>query len=149
MRRTERVSVDGKTFAITQLALAEQQELYHVVAKVVVPALGVLDSIEKLDEVAIFRAMASVAANMPPETMKRVGELLRRGSKLVTVSGTTELLVEMNDGIYADEFDGEIAHWQNWVLAGLKVNFSGFLPRGAGGKSSSPVSPAAEPATTS
>lgn len=131
-RKTERVVVDDTTFDISPLPLEQQQELFHAIARAASPSFETIImgmAAGKPSEVVFMRFTLLVIAHLPLDVYRRMGVILRDGSVIIMKNGATEASVKFNEGLYAEEFDGDLAHWQRWVMESLKVNFAGFFPK--------------------
>ena len=159
-RKGQTVEIAGCKYQFTQLGAVEGKDFFHDLRKVALPALRslltgdivksiaegdsqALDQIEgeKLGE--LLGLVLSLFENMPKQLERDLCSAFARNCKICTAE-TAGAFIDIGDASvehsrFDQHFAGEYLALQQWLIAGLRFNFAGFL--GGLGSSRAPASP--------
>lgn len=139
-RRTEKLSLDGSTYEITQLPATQGLEVYAKLLKVLGPMLRAALSDSEIAAEAKQGETAGAGAklatiiirgfeSLEPAFTLELAQLFARHTKVQMTAG----MIELSSGdIFDQHFAGRFAHMTRWMLAHLKLNYADFLAGWAG-----------------
>jgi hypothetical protein len=144
-RKTKEVTIDGVTYALTQLPAEQGMDLYHdllkAIGNAVVESLPEVSKAGDMADVALATIVVKAVGTIPKELAKALRTAFKENTAIiVSASNGEKVPVPLLDR-FDDHFAGNYGALLKWQMACLQHNYSNAFLVGTGSSQSATPSP--------